>query len=301
MWPTSANPESGIFVSDQAAALRRAGVDLDVFAFQGGSPTSYARAAGRLARRRSGRFDVVHSHFGLSAWVGMAAPARVRAVTFHGTDLHHPRSRRISLAALRWMDLIAAVSQDLALEIPDSLAPGGVKILPCGVATDRFAPGDRAAARMALGLDPAARVLLLPSDPARPEKRADRARELAAATGSRLLTLGGVAPADVGVRINAADAVVIPSDREGFGLALLEALACGRPVLSTPNGVATTALDGVAGTLCAEWSLDGWTRELERIFSERPTPNAHQRIAEWSADSCASRVIDAWQSVLDVA
>ena len=299
MWPTSADPESGIFVADQVAALRRAGVDLEVFAFPGGGLAAYARATARLARMRQGRFDVVHAHFGLSAWVAMAAPARVRAVTFHGTDLHHPRSRRISLAALGRVDLVAAVSEDLASEIPAGRVPSGVKILPCGIATDRFAPGDRAEARRQLGISQTARVLLLPSDPGRPEKRADRARELARATGSELLTLGSVRPDDVATRINAADAVVIPSEREGFGLALLEALACARPVLSTPNGIAPTALAGMDGALCAEWNLDVWASTVDRIIAERPVPDASQPIAEWSADACASRVIDAWQSELD--
>jgi hypothetical protein len=105
---------------------------------------------------------VIHAHFGLSAWVGLAARARVRAVTFHGTDLNHPRSRRISLAALRFIDLPAAASADLASLIPADLPRNPVQVLPCGVSLDRFGPMDRSVARSQLGLAADERVILLP-------------------------------------------------------------------------------------------------------------------------------------------
>ncbi len=47
--------------------------------------------------------------------------------------------------------------------------------------------------------------------------------------------------------VNAANAVLVPSEREGFGLAVLEALACDVPVLATPVGIHPEALASVAG------------------------------------------------------
>jgi glycosyltransferase involved in cell wall biosynthesis len=303
MWPRPDRPESGIFVSDQADALRKAGVDLEVFAFQGGSGLAYLKAAWQLRRVHKGRFDVVHAHFGLSAWVALAARAKIRAVTFHGTDLTHQRSRRISLAVLRFIDLPAAASAELAELVPSDQTRNRnpVNVLPCGLATDRFAPADMGEARAQLCVDPQAKLLLLPADPSRPEKRADRASQLAESAGATLLTLGGVRPDQVATYMNACDAVVIPSEREGFGLALLEALACNRPVLSTPNGIAPAALDDLPATLCAEWDLETWTQALTQILATGAEPAGRERVAPWSADACAAKVIDAWQAALAAA
>ena len=70
----------------------------------------------------------------------------------------------------------------------------------------------RAEARERLGLDPSGRYVLFPADPARPAKRPDRAHELADATEAELLTLGRVHPFEVPYWVNAASAVLVPSD-----------------------------------------------------------------------------------------
>jgi len=298
MWPSSERPEHGIFVSDQVDALRRSGVIVDVFHFAGGSPLSYLKAAVQLARRRETAYDVVHAHFGLSAWVALAAKAKVRAVTFHGTDLSHPRSRRISLAALRFIDLPAAASPELAASVPPAQAKRPVAVLPCGLAMDRFTTTDKMVARTSLGLAANDLIFLLPSDPARPEKRLDRAQVVARANDARLVTLGSRRPEEVSLWINAADLVLIPSDREGFGLALLEALACETPVLSTPNGIAVTATEGIPGADALEWDEARWTAEAGRLSGLAETSGGRQSAARWSSDTCASDVVAAWREVL---
>jgi glycosyltransferase involved in cell wall biosynthesis len=302
MWPSEARPALGSFVADQVAALRASGgVELEVFAFGGGAgdPRAYVAAA-RTARRRfrGQRFDVVHAHFGLSAWPALAVPAAVRAVTLHGTDLVHPRSRALTLAALPSQDLVATVSPGLAERLPSAVRRGrAVAVLPTGVDLDRFAPTPREAARTALGLRPDGRYLLLPTDPARPEKRADRARALAQASGAELITLGATAPAEMAVHINAADAVLLTSDRESFGLATLEALACEVPVLSTPVGAAPELLRDLAGTLCAPFELDRWSAALESLPDRLSGGRA--RAEPYGTVPCAARVTAAWRASLD--
>src|SRR5919107_1677516 len=146
---------------------------------------SFVRAARDLRRRyRKDRFDVVHAHFGLTAWPALAVRHATRVVTLHGTDVRHPRSRRITSAALGRYDLVAAVSAELARDVPKA-DQRRVAVLPCGVDLDRFAAMPRREARERLKLDPDGRYLLFPADPARPAKRPERARELADAGGAQ--------------------------------------------------------------------------------------------------------------------
>ena len=297
MWPSPAAPARGSFVRDQVAALERIpGVEVEVFAFP---PKGYARAAAALRRRyRRARFDVVHAHFGLTAWPALAVPHATRVVTLHGTDLRHPRSRRITAAALPRYDLVAAVSPELARDVPGAGGRRRVAVLPCGVDLDRFVPMSRAAARERLGLDPDGRYVLFPADPARPAKRPDRARELAAATGAHLLELGRVDPLEVPYWVNACSAVVVPSEHEGFGLAALEALACDVPVLATRVGNHPAALDGIEGTLCAPYEPAAWGAALAaHLDAPDPRVEGRARAGLWSAQRMARRVLDAWIEV----
>ena len=112
MDPTAEQPSLGVFVRDQVEALRRLDADVEVFAFEPGSPEAYARAAAAWLRRPE-QYDIVHAHFGLTAWPALAARGRRRVVTLHGNDVTNPRSRAITRAALPRYDLVAAVSEEL--------------------------------------------------------------------------------------------------------------------------------------------------------------------------------------------
>src|SRR5690349_7170280 len=100
MYPSRERPAHGSFVRDQVDALRRLDdVEIELFTFAPGNAAAYARAAQKLHRAYRGRpFDVVHAHFGLTAWPALFAKGRRRALTLHGTDVAHPRSRAITLA-----------------------------------------------------------------------------------------------------------------------------------------------------------------------------------------------------------
>lgn len=298
MYPTPERPALGSFVRDQVQALRRLeGVEIEVFAFAPGGPLAYVRAAAQLSRlHRRSRFDVVHAHFGLTTWPALAASGRVRAVTLHGTDLAHPRSRVITLAALRFVELIATVSEPLARDVPHWASRGPVAVLPCGVDMDRFGPVARAHARAQLGLERDRPYLLFPADPGRPEKRHDLARKLAGEV--QLLSLGNVDPSEVPLWVNAANAVLVPSEREGFGLAVLEALACDVPVLATPVGIAPEVLQGVPGTYCAPFDLAAWREALApHLATPDPRVPGRARAEPFSTDRMAARVLAAWREL----
>jgi teichuronic acid biosynthesis glycosyltransferase TuaC len=296
MYPTSAAPGRGSFVRDQVEALGRLpGVEVEVFAFAPGGGSPYPRAAHALRRRyRGGDFDVIHAHFGLTAWSALALRGAPHVVTLHGTDIVNPRSRLVTLASLPLVDLVAPVSTSLAMQLPRRLVAGKLAVLPCGVAIDRFTLIPRADARARLGLASDQRYLLFPADPARPEKRFDRAQ--AVAGDLHLLVLRDVPPADVPLWVNAADAVLVTSDRESFGLAVLEALACDVPVLATEVGIAPEALADVPGTYCGTFSVPEWRAALESAL-EDPDPRVSGRaVAErYSAVRMAERVLAAWR------
>jgi teichuronic acid biosynthesis glycosyltransferase TuaC len=299
--PDDSAPQRGRWVRDQIDEVRKRGIEVDVFSFPPGR-NEYIPATRRLrALLRRERFDLVHAHYGLPGWCAKLAGAEPLIVTFHGTDVRHgvvgPLSRRLA-----WrVDLVAAVSRALFAE--EDGRPGlppvpGSAVLPCGPDLDRFGPIPRAEARAELGLDPDSRFLFFPANPARPEKRHDRAVELAASCGAELRSGGSIEPERMPLWINAANAVLVTSDYEGFGMAAVEALACEVPVLSTPVGIAPYALGGVEGCLCAPFDLDTWVPATTRqLAAADPRSPGAARAASLSAARMAERVIEAYRDV----
>jgi teichuronic acid biosynthesis glycosyltransferase TuaC len=300
--PDASAPQRGRWVRDQVDEVRQRGIEVDLFEFARGR-NEYLPAARRLrSLLRRERFDLVHAHYGLAGWVARLAGARPLVVTFHGTDVRHhlvgPLSRRLAWRA----DLVAGVSR--ALFEDEDGRPGlppvpGSAVLPCGPDLRRFVPQPQAEARRALGLAPDGRFLFFPANPERPEKRHDRAVALAAACEADLLTGGSIEPEQMPLWINAAGAVLVTSDYEGFGMAAVEALACEVPVLSTPVGIAPYALDGIDGCLSAEFSVAGWEPTARRhLEATDPRVEGATRAATLSAAAMAERVIEAYRAVL---
>ncbi len=303
--PDASTPQRGRWVRDQVEEIRRHGVEVDVFGFPPGS-RHYIPATWRLRRAlRRDRFDLVHAHYGLAGWCARLAGAKPLVVSFHGTDVRHQVVGRLSRRLARHVDLVAAVSR--ALFAAENGRPGlprvpGAAVLPCGPDLGRFHPIPRSEARRKLALDPNGRYLLFPADPNRPEKRVDLATQVASASGAELLTGGSINPEEMPLWVNAASAVLVTSDYEGFGLACVEALACDVPVLSTPVGIAPFALAGVAGALCAPFDLAVWGAAA-RHHVEDPDPRVEgaSRVVALSAARMAERTIQAYRDILGTA
>jgi glycosyltransferase involved in cell wall biosynthesis len=302
LFPSPDRPRLGRFVFDQVEAMRRLGAEVETFTFALGTG-AYLRATRRLRARLHGeRFDVVHAHYGLCGWVAALAGARPLVVTFHGTDVRHPVVGPMSRLLARRLDLAAGASRSVfgreggRTGLPRSRAANAV--LPCGVDLDRFRPIPRAEARERLGLEPSGRYLLFPADPDRAVKRHDRAAEVARLAGAELLVTREVAPEEMPLWVNASAAVLATSESEGFGLAPLEALACGVPVLSTPVGTATLVAGSVEGCLVAPFQPGAWA-ELARahLEAEDPRVDPGPMPALFSAERMAERVIAAYRGL----
>jgi teichuronic acid biosynthesis glycosyltransferase TuaC len=301
--PDASAPQRGRWVRDQVDEVRRRGVEVDLFEFARGRD-EYLPATRRLrALLRRERFDLVHAHYGLAGWVARVAGAKPLVVTFHGTDVRHHLVGHLSRRLAWRANLVAGVSR--ALFEPEDGRPGlpavpGSAVLPCGPDLRRFEPLPRAEARRRLGLDPERACLFFPANPARPEKRHDRAAAVAAACEADLLSGGSIEPEQMPLWINAANAVLVTSDYEGFGMAAVEALACEVPVLSTDVGIAPYALGGIDGCLSAPFDVDAWAALARRhLAAPDPRVAGAARAATLSASGMAERVIEAYEAVLN--
>jgi D-inositol-3-phosphate glycosyltransferase len=272
------------------------------------------------AGERHGPYDVLHSHYWVSGWVARLARERWDSPMVHSFHTLG-RVKNLSLAdgdepeppvRLAGEERVAAAADRLLAPTPTEArqlvelygaSPSKVRIVPHGVDRARFHPGDRAAARAALGV--AHRHVLAFIGRLQPLKAPDVAvLTLTALRRQRpdldveLLVVGGTsgngdreparlarlaADAGVGDRVRflaprphdrlaaiyrAADLVLMPSWSESFGLVALEAQACGTPVVAAGVGGLPYAVgDGTTGVLLSNHQPEAWAGAVAQLLS----------------------------------
>ena len=265
------------------------------------------------------RLDVLHAHYAIPHAISVylarqvllpEAPALV--TTLHGTDITLVGSDPSFLPLTRFSivasDAVTTPSAWLReatyvnLDVPRTVA---IDVVPNFVDTVRFAPP---AARTATG-DTAPYVLVHVSN-FRPLKRVDDVVRIFAETRRRMpgtkvvLRLVGDGPerprvealvselgleADVeflGERVDLpavlrhADVFLLPSETESFGLAALEALACGVPVVaSRVAGIPEVVADGEVGLLAPVGDVAGMAAHVVRLLGDRALLERFSRAA----------------------
>jgi alpha-1,3-rhamnosyl/mannosyltransferase len=191
-----------------------------------------------------------------------------------------------------------------------------------------FVPGDRAAARAALGL-PALGPILLHVGAEEPRKNVGtvlaamqrlrsrhpdlllvRVGGMRSRTRREIARLGlerhvryrsGVSDADLVRHYQAADAFVFPSVYEGFGLPVLEAMACGAPVACSRAG-ALREVAGDAAVLFEPRDVGAIAEALRRVAGDRELGaelrrRGMARAAQFDWQTTGQRTVDAYRRI----
>ncbi|WP_277555945.1 glycosyltransferase [Halobaculum limi] len=286
--------ERSRFFRQQRATLANLGVEETTMAVPGHhgyddgstesrSVTDYARFLPQVVRQSFGEYDLVHANYGLTAPHALAQLRLPVVLSLWGTDLMGQYGW-LTKACARHADAVIVMSERMAEELDQPCY-----VIPHGVDLDVFKPMPTDEARAELGWAEGVHHVLFPYPPGRgvkdyprAQRVVDRVRDLIDGP-VELHTVTGEPHERMPLYYNAADVLLLTSQREGSPNAVKEALACNLPVVSTDVGdvperlagvslsrVATTdddLVDGVATALEAGERSDG-RAAAERVGAE---------------------------------
>jgi glycosyltransferase involved in cell wall biosynthesis len=301
MYPTAAEPWFGSFVRDQVEDLRKLGIELELLSFDGRDHAyAYARAARRVRQlARTGRFDLLHAHYGLTGAVALSQRSVPVVTTFHGSDTGH----------IRWQRIVSAVVARRSVPIfvhragARLLWCGNGYVIPAGVDTEAFVPADRSALRGRLGWDEESRYVLFPSSLHNKVKR----HELFAATLEALRAAGqrvepvyleNLSRAQAADVVAAVDVMLVTSDWEGSPVAVRESLACETPVVSVPVGDVVETLAGLPGCEIATREPAALAAAVTRALASPRSIALRERALATSRARTAERLAAVYREVL---
>ncbi|QLH82652.1 glycosyltransferase [Halosimplex pelagicum] len=291
------------FFEQQVEVLERNGVTCTVVPVPGGSRerslAEYARFYARVLRAARGPdIDLVHANYGLTAPAALAQPVRPVVLSLWGSDLLG-RYGTVSEQCARFADEVVVMSPEMAGALDRDST-----VVPHGIDTDRFAPQPREEAVAAVGWDGDATHVLFPYDTGRTEKnypRAERVVERAreAVEGPlELHAVSGVPHEEVPTYMNAADAMLLTSDREGSPNAVKEALSCNLPVVATPVGDVPDLLDGVDCSAVADTDA-ALAEALAEAIAPTTEPNGRERAREFGLERMGEDLLSVYERALD--
>jgi glycosyltransferase involved in cell wall biosynthesis len=130
-------------------------------------------------------------------------------------------------------------------------------------------------------------------------------RKLAASLGVAAQTFftGEIPQAEMADAMRAADLCVISSDYESFCFAAIEAMATGKPVVSTDCGWVPTLLEGGAGVVAAKGDANAlaaaWRKVLgnETARKEMGEAGLAKVLAEYTWDRSAERLLELYDEI----
>lgn len=281
--------------------------------------------------------DLLHVHYAIphavSAYLAREVMGgRLRILTtLHGTDITlvgtDPSLRSITRLAIDKSDQVTAVSSYLEQKTRETFQPSRpIQVIPNFVDSARFRPGhDEARHRFAR---PGERILLHLSN-FRPVKRVTDVIRIFARVRQRisakLLMVGdgverptaqyfaeelGVAKDvfflsrqdDIPSLMKVADLFLLPSSQESFGLAALEAMSCGVPVIASDvGGLPEVIEDGVSGILYPVGDVEGMAQGAVQVLTD---DSSHTRFAQAARQRVlnhfdASRIVPQYESLYE--
>lgn len=258
-------------------------------------------------------FDLIDAHYfypdGVAAIMLARYFGKPVVITARGTDINLIPKYRLPRKMILWAAHRASGIITVCRALKEALVGHGVPsdkitVLRNGVNLERFAPVDRVSARMTLGLSrptllmvgnlvelkghhiaiqaltnlPEAELLIIGDG-----EEGARLEALAATLGvaQRVRFVGAVPQDQLRQYYGASDVLVLASSREGWPNVLLEAMACGTPVVATRvGGTPEIVAAPEAGILMDDRNPQALARAARCLFANYPDHDATRRYAE---------------------
>ena len=288
------------FIYDQVNAIKRFNgkVQFDYFFIQGKGIIGYLKNLSRLrAKLKSQKFDLIHSHFALSALFSNLQRKVAVLSTFHGSDINLKKNRIISAV----VELLSKETIYVSEKLYDkSIFKGRKNIIPCGVDLDIFIPLNFDEAVVKSGLNGHKKYILFSSSFDNPVKNSVLAKEALTIINDpqiELLELKGFSRREVAALMSAVSLSLLTSFSEGSPQFIKEAMACNSPIVATNVGDIKDVIAKTEGCYLANFEAVDLAEKIKLALLFPHKTNGRNNIQNFDNQLIAKKVYSIYHKI----
>lgn len=297
------------FFEQQVTALEARGVSESTLTVPGSrdytdgearrrSVFDYLKFVPPVLRHSFGDYDLIHANFGLTAPPAVIQPRLPLVLSLWGTDLMGEYGW-VSRACARRADAVVVMSPEMRDHLDCECT-----VIPHGIDLEKFSPRETAVAKADLGWDEDRHHVLFPYPPGREVKNYPLAASVCTAADERLdvpvelHAITDVPHEEMSTYMNATDALMLTSRREGSPNSVKEALACNTPIVATDVGDVADRLAGVSHSVVGR-TEDELVDGLVDVLRAGGRSDGRAAVREISVERTSERLYDVYRDVLE--
>lgn len=286
------------FVHEQVGSLKKLNIQIDYFFIKGKGLIGYIKNYPLLIKKiKTGKYDLVHAHYGLSGLLASLQRLTRVIITFHGSDINMKKNFPFSMLASRLSHKNIFVHQSLPKKL--KLYRNNFFIIPCGINLDIFSPMDKLEARNQLGWEKGKIYILFSSQFDNPVKNVSLAKLAIENLGLEIefIELRGYSKQNVCLLMNAVDLLLVTSFSETGPIVVKEALACNCPIVSTDVGDVKSIIGKIDNCFITSYNPVEICQKIKMILDSNLRSNGRRFISQYNLDNIAEKINKVYKNI----
>lgn len=284
------------FVYEQGKSLEYLGNKVDFFQIEKGGFRGYFDAFLKIRMKLSNeKYDIIHSHYGLSSFISLFQSNVKKFSTYHGSDFTMPTGL---------FSLISCFFSDVNIFVSPKIAPFALNnffVLPCGIDLDKFIPlKDAWNGKEKVLFSNGRKVyrkninILFSGSFNNKIKNPQLAKKVISKLDKDLdidlIELKDFERNEVNILMNICNLLLMTSFSEGSPQVVKEAMSCNCPVVSTNVGSVKELIEDLDNCFVVESDEKAISSAIEKILSSKARSNGRNFIRAYSISNVAAKL-----------
>lgn len=287
-------------IINQGNSLKERNIKIEYFPIVGKGFIGYVKNIPILKKHlRNNKYDIIHAHYSMSAFVASLAGAKPIIVSLMGSDVKSDRFFKYFIKifnSIFWKKIIVKSN-----DMKNSLGIDDVLIISNGIDMKKFKPIKKSVALEYLGWDPTKKHILFGADPIKYVKNYKLAKSAFNLLNNKTIELHNLSniPNEImPYYYNGSDVLLLTSLTEGSPNVIKEAMSCNTPIVSTDIGDVKQIINHTDGCFITSFRVDDVADKIIKALDHNDKTLGRKNIKHLDSSIVSKIIINEYEKVI---